>query len=50
MKIIMSCERVTKKKNVFISLINNTSSVVSRKGSHHIYINIVYVLFITLQN
>jgi len=47
----MSCERVIKKKkNVFISLINNTSGMVSRKGSHHIYINIIYVLFITLQN
>jgi len=46
----MSCERVRKKKNVFISLRNNTSGVISRKESHHIYINIVYVLFITLQN
>jgi len=43
MKIIMSCEQVTKKKNVFISLINNTSGVESRKGSHNLYIYL-YIL------
>jgi len=36
MKIIMLCERFT--KNIFISLLYNTSGMLSRKGLHTVYI------------
>jgi hypothetical protein len=46
MKIIMLCERFT--KNIFISLLYNTSGMLSRKGLHTVYIIYIYIYILIL--